>query len=124
MEHNKYFNELKEIFGFQLYIQDVWNARGLNEDYVCYISESAEGYRLYILKEAGKDIQIMTDVFTSEVNFVSAIKELLLDGDNVLIDDNMATWLDMETDEFWEGWYNELVKTNQIKSIYNETNSI
>jgi hypothetical protein len=41
-----------------------------------------------------------------------------------LIDDHMATWLDMETDKFWEDWYNELVKTNQIKSIYNEANSI
>lgn len=124
MEHNKYFNELKEIFGFEFYIADVWHARGFNVDYVCYISESAEGDTLYILKEAGRDVQVMTDVFTSEANFVSSIKELMLDSCPVLIDDHMATWLDMETDKFWEDWYNELVKTNQIKSIYNEANSI
>jgi hypothetical protein len=114
MENNKYFKELKQAFGFECYIGDVYNLRGKDVDYVCYISESAEGNTLYILKEAGKDIQIMTDVFTNQYSLIDAIRNILMDGDNILVDDHLAMWLDMETGEFWEGFYNMALNAKYI----------
>ena len=114
MEDNKYFKELKEEFDFECYIGDIYSFEGKELDYVCYISESAEGDTLYILKLAGKDIQIMTDVFTSQYNLIDTIREVLMSGDRILVDDHLAIWLDMETGEFWEGFHKIAVTAKYI----------
>ena len=115
MEDSKYFKELKQSFGFECYIGDIYNLKGKDVDYVCYISESSEGVTLYILKEAGKDIQIMTDVFTSQYNLINTIREVLMSGDRILVDDHLAMWLDMETGEFWEGFHKITLTAKYIK---------
>jgi len=109
MEGNKYFDELKRAFGFECYIADVFSYRGKDIDYVAYQSESADGYILYVLKEAGKDVQIMTDIFNSQYTLIDSIRDILMDGDKICIDDHLAMWLDMDTgtypDDFWENFY-------------------
>ena len=116
MEGNKYFDELKRAFGFECYVEDLWNLRGKDINYASYISESAEGDTLYILKDAGGDIQIMTDVFTGMYTLIDAIRDILMDGDKICVDDNLGMWLDMETGEFWEKFYDWCVDKKYIKT--------
>ena len=117
MEGNKYFDELKRAFGFECYVEDLWNIRGKNINYVSYISESAEGKTLYVLKEAGKDIKIMTDIFTDIYGLIDAIRNILMDGDDICVDDHLGMWLNMETGEFWEEFYKFAVDKKYIRDL-------